>query len=147
MPKLRVVVADDHHGAALQQLISLLEAEFLVVATAKNGEAALECVRKHRPDVVVLDLEMPMLNGIETASRLGEMPSPPGVVICSSETDLEVVEFARQTGAIGYVFKANMARDLVEAVKSAWRGEPFVSPRWSGPLIGLEDPELLCAFK
>jgi DNA-binding NarL/FixJ family response regulator len=75
-----------------------------------------------------------MLNGLETTKELRKMPSPPAVVICSVETDPEIVEAARNAGAIGYVFKKNMVRDLVEAVKAAARGEPFASSGRSSSL-------------
>jgi DNA-binding NarL/FixJ family response regulator len=124
--KLRAIIADDN-VPVLQRLASLLEAEFLVVAVAENGQAALECVRRHQPDVVVLDLSMPLLNGIEVTKELTTMPSPPAVVICSVEYDPDFVEAARQAGALGYVSKTRIARDLVRAVHSAARGESFTS--------------------
>ena len=123
----KVVVADDN-PAFLRQLVSLLEAEFDVVSTAENGQLALACVRCYDPDILVLDLEMPVLNGIEVTRELKKLGPNPAVVICSVESDLEVVEAAQRAGAIGYVFKARMAEDLLIAVKSAARGEPFVSP-------------------
>ena len=129
--KLTVLAADDHEDA-LQHVVSLLEVEFHVVATAKNGQAAIDCVKQHRPHVAVLDLAMPILNGIETAKQLRKMPLAPAVVICSVSIDPEVVEAAQQTGALGYVFKTHMSQDLVKAVKSAARGKLFVSSRWSG---------------
>jgi DNA-binding NarL/FixJ family response regulator len=122
--KLKVVVADDN-PAVLRQLVSLLETEFDVVCTAENGQGALECARRYHPDIVVLDLEMPVLNGIEAARELRKIGSAPAVVICSVETDPEIVEAARQAGALGYVFKARMTRDLIEAVKLAADGEFF----------------------
>jgi DNA-binding NarL/FixJ family response regulator len=124
--KLRVVVADDNR-AVLDQLVSILETEFEVVCTAEDGHSALECARRHGPDVVVLDLEMPVLNGIQATRELRKLSSPTAIVICSVEKDPEIVEAARQAGALGYVFKTHMARDLIAAVKSAARSEPFTS--------------------
>ena len=129
--KLTVLAADDHDGV-LQYIISLLEVEFIVVATAKNGRAAIDCVKQHQPRVAVLDLAMPVLNGIDATKELRKMPLAPAVVICSVSIDPEVVEAAQQTGALGYVFKTHMSQDLVKAVKSAARGERFVSSRWNG---------------
>jgi DNA-binding NarL/FixJ family response regulator len=129
--KLRVLAADDH-DAVLQHVVSLLEVEFHVVATAKNGQAAIDCVQQHRPHVAVLDLAMPILDGIETTKELRKMLLAPAVVICSISIDPAIVEAAQQTGVLGYVFKTHMSQDLVEAVKSAARGERFVSSRWSG---------------
>ena len=125
--KLRVVVADDN-SAVLRRFVSLLENEFDVVATAQNGQSALESIRSHRPDVAVLDLEMPILNGIEVARELRNLTPTPAVVICSVEDDQEVVQAAQEAGALGYVFKMRMALDLIAAVKSVARGRSFVSP-------------------
>ena len=125
--KLRIVVADDN-AAFLAKLVSVLATEFDVVDTAADGRSALECIRLCQPNVVVLDLEMPGLNGIEVTRELAKSPSSPAVVICSVETGLEFVEAARQAGALGYVFKARLADDLVVAVKSAADAQSFVSP-------------------
>jgi DNA-binding NarL/FixJ family response regulator len=124
--KLRIVVADDN-AAFLARLVSVLATEFDVVATAADGRSALECIRLCQPNVVLLDLEMPGLNGIEVTRELAKSPSRPAVVICSVETDLELIEAARQAGALGYVFKARVAEDLIVAVKSAADGQSFVS--------------------
>jgi DNA-binding NarL/FixJ family response regulator len=125
--KLKVVVADDS-PAILRRLVSLLGTEFDVVSTAENGQLALESAERYQPDVVVLDLAMPFLNGIEVTRELRKQESDPAVVICSVESDPEIIEAAQQAGALGYVFKWRMTRDLIMAVKSAARGEPFVSP-------------------
>jgi DNA-binding NarL/FixJ family response regulator len=125
--KLRIVVADDN-AAFLREFSLLLESEFDVVATAADGRTALECIRRCRPDVVVLDLEMSGLNGIQVARELAGHPPSPAVVICSVESDPEIVEAARQAGALGYVFKARIREDLIVAVKSVARGQSVVSP-------------------
>ena len=71
---------------------------------------------------------MPGFNGIEVVKELTKYPSSPAVVICSIEEDPEIVEAARQAGALGYVFKACIAKDLIAAVKSVASGQSFVSP-------------------
>jgi len=124
--KLKVVVADDN-PAVLRELVSLLEAEFDVVSTAENGQLAFEYARRNEPDIVVLDLEMPLLNGIEVTRKLRKLGRTPAVVICSVESDPEIIEAAQQAGALGYVFKARTTRDLIIAVKSAADGKSFVS--------------------
>ncbi len=118
----KVVVADDN-PAVLRQLVSLLEAEFDVVATADNGQLALECIQRYQPDIAVLDLEMPILNGIAVTRELMKVGLDPAVVICSVESAPEVIEAAQQAGALGYVFKRRMTEDLIMAVRSAARGE------------------------
>jgi len=125
--RLKVIVADDN-PEILRRIVSILAVEVDVVATAANGQSALDLIEEHRPDVVVLDLHMPLVSGIEVARELRKTESRPGVVICSVEAGSEAVEAAHQAGALGYVSKVCMGRDLVVAVKSAARGEPFFSP-------------------
>src|ERR1700751_1395507 len=105
--KLRIVVADDN-ALFLRKIASILEAEFEVVATVVDGRAAVEAVRTHNPDVTVLDLEMPHLNGIEAAQEITRLQPGSRVLICSVETDPEIVNAALQAGALGYVFKARL---------------------------------------
>jgi DNA-binding NarL/FixJ family response regulator len=124
LEKPRIIVADDS-PAFLQKLTSLLSVEFDVIATAADGKSALELIRRYEPDLVILDLNMPVLNGVEVARELAKH-SPP-VVICSVETDPEIVEAAREAGALAYVFKVRVEKDLILAVKSALHCKSFVS--------------------
>src|SRR5271169_3109585 len=124
--KLRIVAADDS-PIVLEKMVSILETEFDVVKTASDGKSSLDIILKCQPDVAVLDLEMPGFNGLEITRELMRSSSRPAVVICSVEHDLDVVEAALKAGALGYVFKARAARDLNAAVKSAARGQSFVS--------------------
>jgi len=126
LKKPRIVVADDN-PPFLQNVVSLLAAEFDVVATASDGRSALELVRRHEPDIVIIDLHMPGLNGIEVIKHLAEHPPSPPVVVCSVETDPEIIDAARQAGALAYVFKSRVEKDLVLAVKSAANRQPFAS--------------------
>jgi DNA-binding NarL/FixJ family response regulator len=128
--KLKVVAADDN-SEFLRRLKSLLSAEFEVVCIAANGQVALECVERYQPEVAVLDLEMPVLNGIEVTKELRKQGSNTAVVICSVETDPETVDAAQNAGALGYVFKTRITEDLTNAVKCAAAGELFVSSRTS----------------
>ena len=108
----------------LRKFVSVLQVEFDVMATAADGRTALELVLRHKPDVVVLDLYMPGLNGIEVTRELAKnSPSLP-VVICSTETDPEIMEAARQAGAAEYVFKTQVDKDLILATKSAIQNSP-----------------------
>ena len=121
----------------LQKLISLLTVEFDVVATAVDGKTALDLIRRYQPDLVVLDLHMPALNGIEIARELAKNPPSPTIVMCSTETDPEIVEAAREAGAVEYVFKARIETDLVLAVKSAVQDGPTVILAAQEPLRSL----------
>lgn len=126
MYKRKIVIADDN-AAFLHQMNALLGAEFDVVATAEDGRMALAKTLQHRPDVAVLDLAMPFLNGINITRELRKLTPAPAIVICSAESDEDIVDAAREAGAVGYVFKKLLIRDLVAAVKCAVRGMPFVS--------------------
>jgi|SRR5215467_11004511 len=124
--KIRVVVADDN-PAVLKKLVDLLQRAFDVVGTAADGSSVIECVARENPDVVVLDLQMKDLNGIEVTRRLHQIQRAYPIVICSVETDRAIVEKALAAGVLGFVFKLRMGRDLIPAVKSAARGQSFVS--------------------
>ena len=126
MEKLRLIVADDS-PQFLQKLVSLLAVEFDVVATAADGKTALDLIRRYDPDLVVLDMQMPALNGIEVTRELAKNPHSPPVVICSAETDPEIIEAAREAGAVEYVFKARIEIDLLLTAKSAVQDGPFVA--------------------
>jgi len=127
MARLRVLLADDN-SAFLQKITSLLAIEFDVVATATDGNSALDLIRRYVPDLAVLDLGMPGLNGIEVMQELAKSSQDPPIVICSVETDPDIVEAARQAGALAYVFKVRVEKDLILAVKLALQGKSFVSP-------------------
>jgi DNA-binding NarL/FixJ family response regulator len=125
--KLRILVADDS-VLFLRKMASVLETEFEIVATVADGQAAAESTLACHPDVVVLDLEMPFLNGIAVVRELAKQTPSPKAIICSVETDPEIVDASLEAGALGYVFKCRVEIDLVEAVKSVARGQRFVSP-------------------
>jgi DNA-binding NarL/FixJ family response regulator len=128
--RLRVVLADDNPGV-LQMLSKILGTTVEVVATAIDGNSALQFIREFKPDVAVLDLEMPGLTGIEVTKELREHPPSPAVVICSVHRDQQLVEAALEAGALGYVFKPDCARNLLLAVETVARGlvfHPFVPP-------------------
>jgi DNA-binding NarL/FixJ family response regulator len=110
----------------MQKLTSMLEVEFEVVATATDGKSALDLIRRYKPDLAVLDLSMPVLNGIEVTREMAKH-SPP-VVICAAETDPEIVQAALHAGALAYIFKVRLEKDLIVGVKAALQGTPFVSP-------------------
>lgn len=125
MAKPRIIVADDN-PAFCQLLSSLLSVEFDVVATAADGKSALDLIRHHNPDVVVLDLGIPVLSGIDVTREV--VKHRPPVVICSVESDPEIVEAAQQAGAHGYVSKMRIQKDLILAVNLALQDKSFVSP-------------------
>jgi DNA-binding NarL/FixJ family response regulator len=124
---MRVVVADDN-PRWLMMLASIVEAKYEVVSTAIDGKSALQSISQVKPDVAVLDLEMPELNGLQVTREIMSDGQRPPVVICSVDTTQELVEAARQAGAAGYVFKHCCTRDLLPAIEAVASGRVFFPP-------------------
>lgn len=119
--KLHIVLADDT-PVSLQTWVSLLDGKFEISAKATDGISALEAIRTFKPDVAVLDFNMPGLNGIEITRRAIQDQLNLAVILCSVPQDPEVIQAAAAAGVRGYVFKGNLFRDLVKAVKSVATG-------------------------
>ncbi|MDJ0521590.1 MAG: response regulator transcription factor [Planctomycetota bacterium] len=128
MSRIRVLLADDHADLA-DHAAALMAERFDVVGTAEDGEAAVADCHELRPDVVVLDVAMPKLNGLDALRRiLADRPAT-CVVMLSVHDEPEYVDAALAAGAKGYVFKGSMGGDLVGAVEEALKGRVFVSRR------------------
>ena len=123
----RVLVADDHQ-AMLDNLVHLLSPDFDVVATARDGAAAVREARRVNPDILVLDIAMPVLSGIEAASRLKANGSTAKVVFVTMHQDREFVDGATSLGNVGFVVKNRLVSDLIPAIRSVLGDQPFVSP-------------------
>jgi DNA-binding NarL/FixJ family response regulator len=127
LERSRLVVADDHQSV-LDTVVLILEPEFAIVDTVRDGGALLEAVVRLDPDVVVLDVAMPVLNGLEVARLLREKKLRAKVVFLSVHDDEDFVREALAEGASGYVVKGNMAVELPHAIHEALRGRRFISP-------------------
>ncbi len=121
MDRTRVLLADDHE-AMLDRVVRLLATECNVVGTATDGQQALDAVMELKPDVLVLDISMPVMNGIETARRLKEAGSETRIVFLTVHDDPDFAREALEAGALGYVIKQRIASDLVAAIKKAHAG-------------------------
>ena len=128
----RILLADDQEEM-LQALVEMLEDEFQIVGTAENGTRVLELTPRLAPDIVVLDISMPVLNGFEAALRLKEQCSAARVVFLTAHEDTDLVEAAMSAGALGYVVKSCLATDLVPALWQALAGRTFVSSSLNNP--------------
>ena len=122
----RILLADDQ-PEILATVNSILKSEFKVVGTAEDGRHALELALNLKPDILVLDISMPLVNGIAAACRLQEMASQIRIVFLTVHTDPEFVEAALAAGALGYVLKAFVAAELGPAIWAAVHGEIFIS--------------------
>jgi DNA-binding NarL/FixJ family response regulator len=125
---IRVVLADDH-AIVRQGLRTLLEADqgCQVVGEAADGLTALALIHDARPDVAILDLQMPDLGGLEVARRVGEQTPDTRVIILSMHGDEPFVQEALRYGVLGYVLKGAATSDLVNAVHAAVAGKRFLS--------------------
>jgi DNA-binding NarL/FixJ family response regulator len=125
---IRVVVSDDH-PVVRQGLRSFLEAEgFAVVGEADDGAAAVEVVRRERPDVLLTDLVMPGVDGIEAIRRLRADGPPVGILVLTSFSGADQVIPAIQAGADGYLLKDAGPAALEAAIRAVHRGEPLLAP-------------------
>jgi DNA-binding NarL/FixJ family response regulator len=122
----RVLVVDDN-AAMLARASAALTSSCTIVATVTSGEAAVDAVRKFRPDIIVLDISMPGMTGFEVAVRLRQAGSKAALVFLTIHADEEFVVAAKAVGAIGYVVKARLGSDLAAAVRAASAGRTFVS--------------------
>jgi DNA-binding NarL/FixJ family response regulator len=134
MTRPRVLLADDHQIVA-EGLRSLLEPEFELVGIVADGRAALAAVEKLRPDVLVLDLTMPLLNGIEAAQQLRAAGSPVKVVFLTMHNDAAYAARALDAGATGFVLKHAAAAELVTAIRQALQGRTYVTPLIAADLL------------
>jgi len=123
----RLLLADDHE-LMLEGLLRLLSGEFEVVGTVMDGRAAVEEAKRLNPDVVVLDVSMPELNGIEAARQLNAILPSAKIVFVTQQMDPAYVHAAFAAGALGYVAKQSAARELVEAIRMALNGRYYVTP-------------------
>lgn len=132
---IRVIIADDHH-LVRQGIRALLEKEkdFEVVHEAVDGREAVEQVKQLAPDVLVMDIAMPRLNGIEALTQLCALKLPVQTVILSMYSDDALVRQALDNGAKGFVLKGSVAEDLLLAIRAASRGAAYLSPTISAAI-------------
>jgi len=118
MLRPRIVVADDHDKTRAA-ITSLLAADFDVVSSVADGQAAVEAVRALYPDLVVLDISMPRLSGLEAGALIRDLPDPPRIVFVTSHDDGAIISAASSLGATAVVRKPEMLTELVPAVRRA----------------------------
>lgn len=126
---IRIVIADDHH-LIRQSFVSLLDKveDIEVVGEAADGQETLKQTQRKRPDIVIVDIAMPLLNGIETTRRIREMALRTRVLILSMYADEDVVRHALRSGATGYLLKSSVVEELLIAIRSANKGDIYLSP-------------------
>jgi DNA-binding NarL/FixJ family response regulator len=126
LAKIRVLLADDHE-AILARVRALLDEEFDIVGTANNGRDAVAEALRLNPDVVVIDIAMPILDGLQAVSRLQSSNSRAKIVFLTVHEDQDFVAAALACGGTGYVTKSRLTTDLIPAIQEALQGHQFVS--------------------
>ena len=135
--KIRVVLADDHAvlRAGLRALLNL-EADMEVVGEAGNGREAMELAQSLTPDVIVMDISMPEVDGLAAVRGIHEMELPCHIVILTVHAEEDYLFQTLQMGASGYVLKSSADRELMDAIRAAHRGEVFLYPSAVKKVLG-----------
>lgn len=123
---MRVLLADDHRGV-LAVVQTLLKTDAEIVKCVDNGQSLFEAAMALHPDVIVTDISMPKLSGIEAVHRLRGSDCSSKVVFLTVHSDPDFIDAALKTGALGYVLKSSVATDLLFAIQEALAGRIFVS--------------------
>ncbi|MBB5940061.1 response regulator [Streptomyces zagrosensis] len=133
---IRVIVADDHTVMRAGVLALMApETSVVIVGEAGNGKEAVELVQALTPDVALLDLRMPVMDGVEATAQIVASGAPTRVLILTTyDTDVEI-ERAVEAGAVGYLLKDTSREQLVEAIRSASRGETVLAPKVAQRLV------------
>jgi two-component system response regulator NreC len=133
---IKILIADDH-GVVAEGLKHLIEAQadMRVVAIAADGREAVRVAREAQPDVVLMDLSMPELNGADAARAILERDPKCRVIVLSMYSDREYVRRALTAGAAGYVVKRSAAKEVVEAIRAVFGGGRYLSPRVADVVI------------
>ena len=126
LAKIRVVLADDHQ-AMLARVRRVLPEAYEVVGVAANGSQAVEAVLTLNPDVLVIDISMPLLDGLQAARQMQKANCRTKIIFLTIHEDHDFLAAAFTAGALGYVTKARLSTDLVPAILEAMQGRAFIS--------------------
>lgn len=136
MSKIKVLIADDHamvsHG--LKQILEL-EDDIVVVAQASNGQEAVELAWKVQPDVILMDINMPIMNGIQAITQLRQENCPARIIVLTIHEDREYLFKTLQSGAQGYVLKDAEPKMLVDAIRNVYIGQSYIQPVMTSQLV------------
>ena len=134
MTRTRVLLADDH-VIFIEALSTIVRQKTDVIGVAHNGRAMVEMAREKRPDVIVADISMPDLNGIDAVRILQKEGISTKILFLSMHVDLSLVEEAFRVGASGYVLKLCSASELLKAIEAVAAGDTYITPLLAGDLI------------
>src|SRR5262245_59876930 len=135
MLRTRVILADDH-TLMLEALKNLLESEFEVVGTFGDGRALVEGAPKLRPDVIILDIGMPLMNGLNAGQRLKQLMPNVKLIYVTMNQDPDVAGEAFRLGANGYLLKTSAVKELVKVIRQVVRGTNYVTSLMTEDVVG-----------
>jgi DNA-binding NarL/FixJ family response regulator len=124
----RVMLADDH-TMLLEAFRKLLESQCEVVGAASDGRVLLETAPRLKPDVIIVDIAMPLMNGLEAGLRLKELLPTTKLIFLTMNEDSDLAMEAMRCGASGYLLKSSAASELVQAIQMALKGKSYVTPQ------------------
>jgi DNA-binding NarL/FixJ family response regulator len=127
MNRPRVLLADDH-AMILAGLRGLLESDFDLVGSVEDGRALLASADRLKPDIILMDISMPLLNGIEAARQLRKRVPQSKIIFLTMHSDVAYVREAFQAGASGYLIKRSAATELITAIQEVLKGRTYVTP-------------------
>jgi DNA-binding NarL/FixJ family response regulator len=128
MAKPRVLLADDH-TIVMEAFTSLLGPEFEIVGIVADGRALLKKAEQTRPDIVILDLSMPLLNGMDAGRELKKRLPQTGIIVVTMSEDFDLATEALRNWASAYLLKKSAASELVKAIREVLHGRTYVTPR------------------
>lgn len=136
MNEIRILIADDHNMVreGLKQLIEL-EDDIIVVSQAKDGFDAIEKIKLHEPDVVLLDINMPIMNGLDVLKELKSQKIETNIIMLTLHNDVEYLHKAVGIGVKGYVLKDSEADVLIKAIRDVYKGESYIQPNMAAKLF------------
>lgn len=134
MDRKRILIADDHK-IIVEGLRSLLEGDYDLVGTAENGRELLKLAKKLQPDVIVVDITMPLLNGIDAVAQLREAGCTAKIIFLTMHNDPPYAARAFDAGASGFVLKHSAPSELLTAIEKALEGGTFISPMIANGLM------------
>jgi len=134
---MRVLIADDH-GIVREGLKALIEKrdDLEVVGEAEDGRLAVDLARQLRPDMIIMDISMPSLNGVDATKAILQNNPKAKVIALSMHTDKHIVKGILDAGACGYVLKSNLFEEVVRAIEAVAAGQHYLSPRVTGVVVG-----------
>jgi DNA-binding NarL/FixJ family response regulator len=129
LSSIRILITDDYADWRRQVRLLLLQArpEWQVVSEASDGLEAVQKAQDLKPDIILLDIGLPKLNGIEAAQRIRQLSPSSKIIFLSQNNDHDIVRAALDTGALGYVRKTHVKKELLPAVDAVLRGEQFIN--------------------